>query len=225
MSINLPLILVLAGLHLGVGHWRCPKAIASVPWAAIAGGIAIAYVFLDLLPALGEAQATVAWLTKGLYFISLLGLLLRYSLMAQMRPGVRFGAAIAIAALSNLLFSYLLNHTTRPLNCLLLFIALGLHYWVNDYSLHEHFPRQYQRYGRWLLAGTLLAGWGLAQIALGRGGLPTHSQNLSIAAIQAFLAGTILLNVLTQELPDPSRGLLLPFASGALGYSALLLST
>lgn len=227
MTINLPLILLLAMLHLSVGSWRWPKAIAILPWQEVAGGIAIAYVFLDLLPSLAKAQITFSqsglWFTQGFYFLSLLGLLLVYTLKAQLRTRVLFKAAIATHAIYNLLFSYLLSHTARNLDCLLLFLAVGLHYWVNDHSLAEHFSKSYRCYGRWILATALLLGWGLAQANLVVQGWHAQGQSVVIAAIQAFLAGSIILNALTQELPAASQGKVLPFTAGALGYAAVLM--
>ena len=227
MTINLLLILLLAVLHLSVSSWRWPKEIAVLPWQEVAGGIAIAYVFLDLLPTLANVQITFPksnlWSTQGGYFLSLLGLLLVYSLKAQMRPGVLFNASMTTQAIYNLLFSYLLSHTARILDCLLLFIAVGLHYWVNDHSLAEHFPKRYRHYGRWILAIALFLGWGLAQAVLVLQGVNSQGQGIAIAAIQAFLAGSIILNVLTQELPEARRGKVFPFTAGALGYAAVLM--
>ena len=225
MTINLLLILLLATLHLSVGYWRWPKAISVFPWSAIAGGIAIAYVFLDLLPSLNEAEIAFTHSrlhsTQELYLVSLLGLLLIHGLHAQMHSDLLFKTAILSNATSNFLFSYLLNHMSETLSCLLLFIAVGLHYWVNDYGLMEHFPKQYRRVGRWLLAAALMAGWALAQIVMVQGS-QSEEQTVAIAAIQAFLAGSIILNVLTHELPEANQDKLLPFTASALGYAAIL---
>ncbi|MBD2258390.1 hypothetical protein [Pseudanabaena sp. FACHB-2040] len=97
----------------------------------MSGGVAISYVFLDILPELGEAQrilSGVAIAAKSVYLLGLLGLLLFYGFSNQQRPELQFGVTIAAYALYTLLFSYLLSHTARPIDCLLLFIAIGLHY-------------------------------------------------------------------------------------------------
>jgi len=59
--------------------------------------------------------------------------------------------------------------------------------------LREHHKDAYTRLGRWLLAGAVVAGWLLSQLAE----LPESA----LVAVLAFLAGGVVLNVLKEELP------------------------
>jgi zinc transporter ZupT len=91
---------------------------------------------------------------------------------------------------------------------------MGLHFVVNDYGLREHHKDAYTRLGRWLLAGALLAGWILSLVAV----VPEKA----LVAVLAFLAGSVVLNVLKEELPERRQSRFSAFAVGAAGYATLL---
>ncbi len=44
-------------------------------------------------------------------------------------------------------------------------VAMALHFVVNDYGLREHHKARYGKVGRSILAGSVLAGWILSQLA------------------------------------------------------------
>ncbi|MEO1593498.1 MAG: hypothetical protein AAFU71_19740 [Cyanobacteria bacterium J06632_22] len=209
-------------------------------WVSIAGGVSIAYIFLDILPELSHAQVEVehstlpvlAYLENHVYILALAGLALFYGLEKLAlrsrshqqntcghdctHPGI-FWLHIGSFTLYNGLLGFLLleSESHGLIACLLLFFALALHFLVNDIGLREHHKQAYDRLGRWILAAAILLGW-----ILGHG---MHGTTAAIAAVWAFVSGGIILNVLKEELPaeqDSHFGL---FVMGAVLYSALLL--
>ena len=96
------------------------------------------------------------------------------------------------------------------------FVAMGAHFLVNDYGLRRHHQEAYNRIGCWLLAGSVLVGYGI--------GLMTPIHELMLAVLFAFLAGGVILNVIKEELPEEQESLFWAFALGAALYTALLLA-
>jgi len=95
---------------------------------------------------------------------------------------------------------------------------MGLHFLANDCSLVEHHGRRYERTGRWLLAGGLVAGWLIGMVP------QFEIQPQALALVLAFIAGGTILNILRNELPDTDRTAdVAAFALGALAYGVLLL--
>ncbi len=214
-------------------------------WLSIAGGVSVAYVFVHLLPELAEYQEGVgeraaeeggllARLEHHSYLVALFGLAAFYGLDrlarrsahceaeagGERRPsrGVFWIHLLSFAAY-NALIGYLLVHREETeLSGLAVYgFAMGLHFLVNDQGLREHHGHAYDREGRWLLALAPLAGLGL--------GIVTSLSPLLIAALFAFLAGGVVLNVLKEELPEDRDSRFWAFALGTSAYSALLLAT
>jgi hypothetical protein len=77
---------------------------------------------------------------------------------------------------------------------LLFFVAMALHFVVNDHGLREHHKEAYLRKGRWVLAAAVVLGWVV--------GLLTEIPEVAIAVLTAFLAGSVIMNVLKEELPE-----------------------
>ncbi|MGI0488756.1 hypothetical protein ACN4EK_25380 [Pantanalinema rosaneae CENA516] len=231
----------LALVHLFAGQLRFLKATPRSQWLSISSGVSVAYVFVHILPDLSEAQKTVqqslnpefAFLEHHVYLLSLLGLAVFYGLeraatVSRQRSqaagsgdvtSVRiFWLHIVAFAIYNALIGYLLIHREVPgLSSLLFFaIAMALHFVVNDYGLREHHKDIYDHIGRWILAGAVITGW-----AIGSG---TRLSQAAIAVLFAFLAGSVVLNVLKEELPEERDSRFWAFALGAGGYAALLLA-
>lgn len=109
-------------------------------------------------------------------------------------------------------------HREEPglLSLMLFAFALGLHFVVNDVGLVGHYAARYAGGGRWLLAGSILAGWLV--------GVATAFSEAALALLFAFLAGGIVLNVLKEELPEERESRFWAFALGLGAYTALLLA-
>lgn len=227
------LALGLAAVHLFASRLRFLDVDPRSRWLSMAGGAAVAYVFLHLFPELALAQEALGD-EPGLeiYLLSMLGLVAFYGLERAAKvsrherreageedipgPGV-FWLHVVSFAIYNALIGYLLLHREDPglRGLLLFFVAMALHFLVNDYGLRKDHRGAYDRSGRWILSAAVLLGWGIGtQVEIGE---------LPLALLFAFLAGGIVLNVLKEELPAERESRFSAFVLGAAGYAAILL--
>ncbi|MFN3943453.1 MAG: hypothetical protein ACK4K7_00820 [Allosphingosinicella sp.] len=203
-------------------------------WHSAAGGIAVAYVFVHLLPDLAHHQRALAdhvtgplaALERHVYVVALAGLSIFYGVDAMLRrssercvehsPSV-FWTHLGVFALYNVLIGYLLVHRDGGgMGSLLLFVlAMGVHFLVNDQALRAHHGRLFHARGRWLLGLAPVAGWAL--------GAATEIGAVWLSALFALLAGSIVLNVLKEELPGDTESRFPAFLAGAGGYALLLM--
>jgi zinc transporter ZupT len=237
-SLGLLPLLAFALVHLFVGRLKVLDVLPRSRWLSAAGGVAVAYVFLHILPELalhaghledplGEERAEA--LT---YLMALAGLAAFYGLeraakTSRARSRRQGGADrvetelfwlhIGSFALYNALIGYLLlrGEERGPLSLLLYAVAMGLHFLTTDHGLREHHNEAYDRRGRWVLVAAVLGGGALGVL----GALPPAA----LALLFAFLAGGVVLNVLKEELPEERESNFGAFAAGAAGYAALLL--
>lgn len=93
-------------------------------------------------------------------------------------------------------------------------MAIGLHFLLIDPSLAEHYPRRFRTHGRLLLAGALMLGWGA-----GCGG--RSNENFGVALLTAFIGGTTMLNVFTEEVPSNRSSSFEWFTTGLVLYAGL----
>lgn len=228
---------ILAVVHLLAGRLRLLDVTPRSAWLSAAGGISVAYVFLHLLPELGEAQAAfeaaqpdrASVLGQEIYLAALLGLGVFYGLERMAATSRRrqhgrgdsgeapagvFALHVAGFSLYNALIGYLLVHGEQD-NLPLYATAMGLHFLVNDHALRQHHRARYERLGRWLLAAAVLGGWALASA----GEVPL----LLVDFLIAFLAGGVIMNVMKEELPEERESRFTAFLGGAACYGALLL--
>ena len=209
---------------------------AAIPrshWLSVAGGTAVAFVFIHILPELSHGQQAVEdsghpvsdYLEQYIYLIAMAGLLVFYGL--ERTIGRRyatdgpeqhvFWVHIGAFAIYNAFIGYLLVRRDVPglLELALFSFAMLLHFMVNDHALRMQHMTAYHDIGRWLLAGAVLAGWGLAFVVeLGQA---------ASSMLYAFVAGALVLNVLKEELPRERESRFWAFAAGAVGYAVLLL--
>ncbi|MGE0040765.1 MAG: hypothetical protein AB7H88_06180 [Vicinamibacterales bacterium] len=214
-------------------------------WLSLAGGISVAYVFVHVLPELGEAQARLAarfglvpYVEHHAYLVALLGLAAFYGLERMVAVSQRQGAArqamaartsetaasqlvfwihVASFVVYNMLIGYLLVHREdmSATGLASYFVAMALHFLVNDFALREDHQDTYRRV-RWLLAAAIVAGWLV--------GLAVALSAPVVDLLFAFLAGGVLLNVLKEELPEERQSRFWPFAAGAIAYALVLLA-
>lgn len=240
--VSLLAVLGLVVVHLFSNRLRFLDVTPRSIWLSIAGGISVAYVFVHLLPELAEGQETVAealdegeglaFLQSHIYLIALLGLAVFYGLERLATSTRRrkreagkedstsegvFWLHISSFAVYNFLIGYLFLHrlATGLEDLLLFFVAMALHFVVNDHGLREHHKEPYLRRGRWILAAAVILGWGLA--------LLTEIPEVAIAVLTAFLAGGVIMNVLKEELPEERESRFWAFALGAAAYAVILL--
>ncbi len=209
-------------------------------WLSFSGGVAVAYVFLHILPDLG-AHATRLSDRMGerpliaesiIYALALAGLATFYGLERQVKLSRErsreegegdlaeenvFWIHVASYGLFNLLIGYLLLHREEAGYWALglYFTAMALHFLTADFGMRQHHRSAYDAWGRWVLAGGAVAGWALGMMV----DLPPPA----IAGLFAFLAGGVVLGVLKEELPEERKSFFLPFLGGIIGFAGLVL--
>ena len=237
---TLLMALAFSAVHIFVGRLRWLDQTPRSRWLSFAGGVAVGYVFLHILPELGahartfeRATGLEARLAEGLvYTLSLAGLALFYGLERALaasrdqriaqegrdRPHHPvFWLHIGASALLVALISYLLNHRedASSAGLALYFAAMLLHFVTADFGTRTQHPEIYEARGRWVLVVATLGGWGL--------GLLVALPELAIGCLFAFVGGGIVLLVLKEELPEERKSFFLPFLGGAVLYAALVL--
>lgn len=232
--------LLLALIHFSANFLRFSH-IPRSKWLSIAGGISVSYVFIHLLPELEEWQELfeqryqhqLSFFKHHLYLVALLGLAIFYGMekaaivsRASRRHSEQekeennqmvFWLHIIIFSVYNALIGYLLVHRENESMADLIWfaIAMAFHFIVNDYSLLDHYRHNYQKRGRWIVSFFVLGGW-LA-------GVVTDVSEIFVAVLFSLVAGSIILNVLKEELPEERESNFWAFFSGILIYSAVLL--
>ena len=225
----------LSAIHLLSNRLQVLNRIPRSRWLSIAGGVAVAYVLLHLLPELREYHEVLTGSESFIflsgedtvYSLTLLGLIIFYGLekiaterKRQRKSDTPSPAVFWIHMLSygvyNLLIGYLSVREDRGwMSLFLFFVGIGLHFVVVDHGLHQHHRQQFAQTGRWVLAGAILVGWTV--------GVLTTIHDAVVACIVAFIAGGILLNTFKEELPEERESRFWAFALGSIGYAAILL--
>lgn len=229
--------LMLIAVHLFTDRLRFLNGTPRSRWLSMAGGVSVAYVFIHLLPELAQGQQVVEEIDVGLvnylehhtYFVALTGLVGFYGLERAMKARRRnlpahappssdiFWLHIFSFTIYNLLIGYLLVNREDPsLESLVWFtVAMALHFVVNDFGLLQDHKQLFRRQGRWVLSAAVLVGWTLGQL--------TEISELALSLAIAFLTGSVILNVLKEELPEERESRFSAFLLGTMGYAALLL--
>lgn len=240
VSLDFLLAICLALLHVFASRSAVFERISHRRWISFAGGVSIAYIFLDIFPEFTQAQAeieesslaAVGYLEHHVYLLALSGLAIFYGLeklavrsriqhqqetgKTHTQPSVFWIHTLSFAIYSALL-GYLFREVAQRgwLEFIFLFIALALHFIVIDVGLREHHQHVYDHIGRWILAGAIIFGWAIGQ---------AFSFNAAaVSTVWAFMAGSIILNVLKEELPQEQESDFRFFMTGAVGYAVLLL--
>ncbi len=233
--------IALALVHLFAGKLRFLEATPRSIWLSFASGVSVAYVFVHILPELSQAQETVtavvgealAFLEHHVYLLALLGLAVFYGLeraaLVSRQRNQKAGRGdvtevevfwlhVVSFALYNALIGYLLLHREQSgiLSLIFFFLAMALHFVVNDFGLRENHKHAYHNLGRWILAAAIIFGWAI--------GVGSELSPAAIGLLFAFLAGGVILNVLKEELPEERQSRFWAFALGAGIYAVLLLA-
>jgi hypothetical protein len=232
--------LLLAAVHILAGKLRFLNVIPRSAWLSAAGGASVAYVFIHVLPDLVEQQRQyvgairthLPYLERHVYLLALAGLVTFYGIERMVKldrqknreaagmditsPGI-FWLHTTFFAAYNFLIGYLLLHREQPgpISLFLFWLAMSLHFVVNDYGLREDDKEQYQRVGRWLLGAVVVMGWAVGAL--------TALHPAMTVILFSFLAGAVILNVLKEELPESRRSRFWTFFAGAAAYALLAL--
>lgn len=237
--VTLPVALAFALVHVFGNRMRFLQATPRSIWLSFAGGISLSYVFVHLLPELAarqeEAIKQAGAGENGLfslyaYVAALVGLVVFYGLdrlVRWARPGAPeenrappvelFWVHVGSYAVYTVLIGYLLVHREDPdpRGLTIYAVALGFHFIVNDQGLREYHGKAYDRGARWILAAAPLIGWAI--------GISVSISEVALLTVFAFLAGSIVLNVLKEELPEERESRFWALVAGATLFTALLL--
>ncbi|WP_420394464.1 hypothetical protein [Acuticoccus sp.] len=227
---QLAAVAFLATVHLGVQRLFVLDRLPRSRWLSFAGGAAVAYVFLHILPELATHQDTLAsslglgarGAEEVVYALAMAGLVVFYALerMIRARPDHPDGSRVHLAsfALYNVLIGYLVFHREEAgaVSLALYVAAMAFHFLTVDHGLRQHHAERYDRWGRWVLVAALVGGATLGAL--------TQVPEWAVAGPFALLAGSVLLNTLKEELPEEQQSRLVPFVAGAAGYGALLIA-
>lgn len=231
---------VLVSLHLLAPRIRRMSLVPERVSGSFAGGLAVSYVFLHLLPELaegnehlrelfGETADRTSLTELGIFVVALAGFTLFYGLERLARSTAAsdgrgtartrvFWVHLGAFALYNGVIAYSLPLTFRTGTgfAVLFTIAMGLHFVLSDRGLEENYGDRFDHSpARLVLAGALLLGWILAALFA-----PTSSVTVSL--LTAFIAGSVLLNVFKEEIPSGGRSSFGWFMVGLVTYALLL---
>ncbi len=190
-----------------------------------AGGIAVAYVFVDLLPKLADGQSKVEgsgllpFIERHVYLFALVGLVVAFAnqRFALAHDAERAALAIVTPAAGGFLVGYSVVGDDPAIRPIALFtIALGLHYLIVDHGVANRYPDAYRRVGRFVVAGAVLLGGGTAAVAA--------LDPAALALVLALIAGGVILETFRHELPNAGTVNFAVFAAATAAYAALLLA-
>jgi hypothetical protein len=211
-------------------HYLSPWLANRLPgngrtFASFAGGVAVAYVFLHMLPNLVEYNKPIGrfllnnqWLTPFtellIYIVALLGFLIYYGfdLLAERYrdnghdDSLVYELHLGMFCLYNFLITYTMSLRARSsITATVLFtVAMALHFVLTDRKFCRLYKVRFNHLGRFILI--------------------IDPVNVLIAAFMvAFLAGSVLLNVFREELPATGLTSYCWFAFGAVLITCILL--
>ena len=232
----------LATMILILFHYLSPWFANHLPgngraFISFAGGVAVAYVFLHMMPDLVEYNKPIGrfllnndWLTPFtellIYIVALFGFLIYYGfdLLAERyrdeghNDGLVYGLHLTMFCLYNFLITYTMSlRALSSLTATALFtFAMALHFVLTDRKFCRFYKVQFNHLGRFILISALLMGWICSVIF--------DPVNILVAAFMlAFLAGSVLLNVFREELPASGLASYYWFTFGSLLITGVLL--
>jgi hypothetical protein len=206
-------------------------------------GMAVAYVFVHLLPELAATSSEFVELSVGrglpfphlrIYGAALLGFMLFYGLQNMVRwshaseaeadagteageENIRLRILTASYALYVFVVCYVMAHEARVGDgALALYaLAMGLHFLGFAYGLRRDNATIYRQWGRHVLAGTALLGWVVALL------LPFA--DAVVYTMLGFVAGVLIMDTVTSELAGQAEGRFPAFLTGGVAYTLILL--
>jgi hypothetical protein len=196
---------------------------------SLTGGIAVGYIFLFMLPKIGDYTAAIVrnevdgWevMHYRLYAIALLGMLTYYlnsrlNVPHDGRRNVALAIHVTLFAFYNFTIGDLLANIPREgyFPYALVGAVLALHMLGVDHHLRAVYQQRFDMWVRWVLAFSVLAGWTV--------GVSFRIGTSALAVLSAFLAGGILVNVMAEELPQRGKGCTRNFIGGVVLFAVLI---
>jgi hypothetical protein len=236
----LPVIsaIILASVYIASGQTRFQGIRKRNQWISATAGATLAYIFVDLLPALAKRQAAFAeerhalalFPEERVYIAALIGFLTFYSLdhisyasrdgrnMAEDKGDTSaLWLNITGFALYSGLVAYFLHKWVRRDVLALFFytVAMAFHFLVISDSLQEEQGKAYSRTTRYVLASAVFIGYFL--------GLGSDLPEPVLDTLVGFVAGGVVINSVAKDMPKGTDTCFPAFIIGALIYALLLL--
>ncbi len=198
-------------------HWDIRVIVTS-----LGGGIAIAYVFLRLLPELDDVVH---------FHIALFGFVVVYGInhfisKVSTRKSAdkdyaedkwRFVVSAVILFIYNVLIVYTMKEHVKhgTANIFKYMFAMILHLFGGDFGLYERQFDHFKSWGRFVLAGAPITGWLILWLCPDFG---IHPDILT-----AVLAGFVMLNVFKEEIPENRHSSFRWFLVGVVFFAVLVM--
>ena len=222
-------VTIFAAAHLFAEKTRHASNHFQRKFLSFGGGVAIAYVFIDLLPKLAKSDLLVQERLQGLfpyferhvYLLALVGFL-TFFIIDRSHTITSKKRAYTISLIGYALFNFFIGYAVADPNdpevqpLLLFTFAIGLHLFTNDFSLSHTHGALYDKQGKWWLVACLYIGW--------LTGLFIDLSATAIALISAFIGGGVIMNVTRHELPHENPNSVHAFLFGAFFYAIILLT-
>jgi hypothetical protein len=202
--------------------------------ASLGGGVAAAYVFVQVMPELAEGgrsftdieiadYAPTPLVESSLFLVALIGMIAMYSLDVFADSGRGSSRSLYRAHLSTFgaisaLYAYTMPSlvTTGVVYAVLFTVAICAHTLLSDRTLARAHPQHFRHEDRWV--GIVGVAIGITLAAL----LPPASE-LALAIPTALLGGGLLMTTFRDELPSASKARLPWLLMGAASTAGLLI--
>jgi hypothetical protein len=189
------------------------------------GGFSLAYVVVHLLPELASSQQSwlqarperaLDWLESQVYLAVLVGVLIALGFDRSLAGVRRFKARLAWLAVDSALLGGFTAGLVGASQTLLAAFAFGSMLLVNDFELASHYPADFHRVGRWVLAAAGLVGW--------FGAMASDLSPVAYAILVGLLSGGAILDIVKTQVHTDPRRRLRTFVAAALAYAGLVLA-
>lgn len=197
----------------------------QVKWFSFSGGLAVSYIFIYLLPTLHKQQAAIEepyrqlTMESEIYFVGLLGVVLFVGIQIVIQQNYishtsTFWSVIVFYAFYNALVSYsVLSFEVSAVQALFYCVAIGPHFMAVAHDMWRKFPVEYNKYGRYILAVGIVAGWIVA--------LTTELTPLFKSIVFSLVSGAMIFTVFKHELPSEKDTHFPTFLISVIIYSAV----
>lgn len=220
----LAVAVLLTLLHVAAPRFRDVLSRHSAVVGSLGGGMAVTYVFLHLFPELEVGESIYG---KRVHVLVLAGFLAYYGvenslglheskLGTDLTQRSRFVVDLSLEWIYGWLLLYALPKSLKVdgLTILPLLLAMGLHQVDHDFELNEAYEKDFETWGRYVLATGPLVGWGTDLLDFADDPLVTST-------CTALLAGSCLYRTFKDELPQSGQSRFLWFLAGVVAFMLL----
>ena len=213
---------IIASVHVWIGWFERRFDRFEAHWMGFVGGIAVGYVTLYMLPKLSRITFNYmtsppddyAYLFQYRAYVILLAGLIAYMMVESASRAGDVGRAAAgwIEAALIALYSFLIGYVAVELPPAQIYlhvlanVTLALHLMGMLHHLRVHHPHTHQGWRGWVYAALVFFGYGV--------GVVSELPDAFVVGVTAFLAGIILVNVMSDELPKGKEGRMPMFLVG-----------